>query len=165
MTYRELRMSSPVGQLRLVAADDALVGVYMEEHAREPAIAAGDGRGHPVLAAARDQLTAWFEGGRTRFDLPLHPLGTPFQLAVWRALAEIPFGETRTYGQIARRLGRPSASRAVGAANGRNPISIIVPCHRVIGAGGALTGYAGGVGRKQWLLEHERAVAARGVDR
>jgi methylated-DNA-[protein]-cysteine S-methyltransferase len=150
-------MPSPVGELRLVAAGDALVGVYMEEHARAPRLAADDGRKDPVLSRARDQLAAWFAGERTGFDLPLAPAGTPFQLAVWRLLAEIPYGETRTYGDLARQLGRPSAARAVGAANARNPLSIVVPCHRVVGGGGELTGYAGGLGRKRWLLEHERA--------
>lgn len=158
MTFREMRVASPIGALRLVAGDDALIGVYMEEHARAPAISAGGGRDHPVLQAARDQLAAWFRGERTRFELPIRPAGTPFQLAVWRELGAIPFGETRTYGWIAGRLGHPTACRAVGAANGHNPIAIVVPCHRVIGADGGLTGYAGGVERKRWLLEHERAV-------
>ena len=166
MTCHEILVESPVGTLRLLAEDDALIGLYMEKHAREIVHAAvRDGRGHPVLTAASEQLGAWFAGDRTRFDMPLRPRGTPFQLAVWVALTEIPFGQTRTYGEIAARLGRPSAARAVGAANGRNPISIVVPCHRVIGSSGALTGYAGGVERKRWLLEHERAVLARGTDR
>ncbi|WP_242345497.1 methylated-DNA--[protein]-cysteine S-methyltransferase [Anaeromyxobacter terrae] len=156
MTYRELVMDSPVGRLRLVAESDALVAVYMEDQGA-PELAARDGRGDALLERARRQLAEWFAGERTSFDLPLRPRGTPFQLEVWRALAEIPFGETRTYGEIAARLGRPTAARAVGAANGRNPVSIVVPCHRVIGADGALTGYAGGVERKRWLLEHERA--------
>ncbi len=155
MTYRELVMDSPVGKLRLVAEEDAIVAVYMEDQGG-PELAARDGRGDALLERARRQLAEWFAGERTAFDLPLRPRGTPFQLAVWHALAEIPFGETRTYGEIAARLGRPSAARAVGAANGRNPVSVVVPCHRVIGADGALTGYAGGVERKRWLLEHER---------
>ncbi len=107
------------------------------------------------------RLAAWFAGERTGFDLPLRPRGTPFQRDVWEALREIPYGETRSYGQIAARLRAPSAVRAVGAANGRNPLAIIVPCHRVIGASGALTGYAGGLERKRWLLAHEREVLAR----
>ena len=110
----------------------------------------------PVLASAVEQLAAYFAGELRVFDLPLGAEGTGFQRLVWRALGTIPFGETRTYGAIAHAIGRPSASRAVGAANGRNPISIIVPCHRVIGASGELTGYAGGVEMKQWLLAHER---------
>ena len=112
------------------------------------------------MEEARDQLRAWFAGRRTTFDLPLRPRGTPFQLSVWRALGEIPYGETSSYRELAVAVGQPSAARAVGAANARNPLSIVVPCHRVIGARGELTGYAGGVERKRWLLEHERAVAS-----
>jgi len=108
-----------------------------------------------VLDEAATQLAEYFAGDRQEFELPLGPEGTGFQRLVWRALATIPFGETRTYGEIARAIRRPAASRAVGAANGRNPISIIVPCHRVVGASGALTGYAGGMDAKQWLLGHE----------
>jgi methylated-DNA-[protein]-cysteine S-methyltransferase len=162
MAARERWMESPIGRLRLLAEDGALVGVYMEEHAHAPAAAADVAAGRePVIDEAARQLAAWFAGERTAFDLPLRPRGTPFQLAVWEALREIPYGETRSYGEIAARLGRPAAVRAVGAANGRNPISIVVPCHRVVGAGGALTGYAGGVERKRWLLGHEREVRAR----
>jgi methylated-DNA-[protein]-cysteine S-methyltransferase len=112
-----------------------------------------------VLADARAQLTAYFAGTRVAFDLPLAPLGTPFQQRVWEELLRIPPATTRTYGELAARLGRPHAARAVGTANAKNPISIVVPCHRVIGAGGALTGYAGGLPAKRWLLDHERAVA------
>jgi len=161
MAVREKWMESPVGRLRLVAEDGAVIGLFMEEQGYVPTFAAGDGQGDPVLDEASGQLTAWFAGERDRFDLPLRPRGTPFQLAVWEALREIPFGETRSYGQIASRLGQPRAVRAVGAANGRNPIGIIVPCHRVIGASGALVGYAGGLDRKRWLLGHERDVLAR----
>ena len=165
MTARERWMESPIGGLRLVAEDGALVGLFMEEHARAPARAAAAGEGGPVLDEAARQLAAWFAGERTSFDLPLRPKGTPFQIAVWKALRDIPYGETRSYREIATGLGQPKAVRAVGAANGRNPISIIVPCHRVIGASGALTGYAGGVQRKRWLLGHEREVLARGGQR
>jgi len=112
-----------------------------------------------VLAAAAAQLTEYFAGERQQFDLALAGVGTNFQQLVWRALTTIPYGETWTYGELARAIGRPSASRAVGAANSKNPLGIIVPCHRVIGASGELTGYAGGVAAKQWLLEHERARA------
>jgi methylated-DNA-[protein]-cysteine S-methyltransferase len=137
----------------------------MEEEGGGPVAPAEDGRADPLLARAREQLAAWFAGARTQFDLPLRPEGTPFQLAVWRELQAIPYGETRSYGQIAVRVGQPSASRAVGAANGRNPIAVIVPCHRVIGASGALVGYGGGMERKRWLLDHERTVlAGRGVE-
>jgi methylated-DNA-[protein]-cysteine S-methyltransferase len=110
----------------------------------------------PVIQAATTQLTEYFAGARTEFDLPLEPEGTPFQLQVWEVLRGIPFGETISYGEQARRLGDQRKSRAVGGANGRNPLSIIVPCHRVVGADGRLTGYASGVEIKQWLLEHER---------
>jgi methylated-DNA-[protein]-cysteine S-methyltransferase len=110
-----------------------------------------------VLAQTARQLAEYFAGKRRAFELPLAPRGSGFQERVWRALLKIKFGETRSYGEIARAIGRPSASRAVGAANGRNPIAIIVPCHRVIGANGQLTGYGGGLPIKQWLLEHERA--------
>jgi methylated-DNA-[protein]-cysteine S-methyltransferase len=108
----------------------------------------------------REQLDEYFAGERQEFDVPLKLEGTPFQRGVWRELARIPFGTTITYAELARRIGRPTASRAVGHANGRNPISILVPCHRVVGAGGQLTGYAGGVDKKRWLLERERRVTA-----
>jgi methylated-DNA-[protein]-cysteine S-methyltransferase len=159
MTLRETWTESPVGRLRIVAGDEAIVGLYLPDHARAPALEAGEGRGFPVLEEARTQLAQWFAGVRREFDLPLRPRGTPFQLAVWEALRGIPHGETRTYAEIARLVGRPSAVRAVGAANARNPISIVVPCHRVVGADGSLTGYAGGVDRKRWLLAHEGEAA------
>lgn len=112
----------------------------------------------PLAArAAVEELRAYFAGERFEFGLPLAPKGTPFQQTVWRALCDIPYGTTVSYGAVARSIGRPSASRAVGMANSRNPIGIVVPCHRVIGSGGALTGYAGGLDRKRWLLAHETA--------
>jgi methylated-DNA-[protein]-cysteine S-methyltransferase len=114
-----------------------------------------------VLDRAADQLAEYFAGTRSAFDLALAPRGTEFQRSVWHALCAIPAGETRSYGELAHSLGRPLASRAVGAANGANPISIIVPCHRLIGSTGALTGYAGGLGTKRWLLAHERSHADR----
>ena len=161
MSRRAIDMESPIGSLRVVAEDGALVGVYMEAHAHQPVLDAADGAGDPLLVLTREQLGAWFLGQRRDFDLPLRPRGSPFQLTVWQELMRIPYGETRTYGEIARSLGRPEASRAVGAANGRNPLSIVVPCHRVVGADGSLTGYGGGLKRKRWLLEHERAVVER----
>lgn len=161
MAVRERWTESPLGKLRLAAEDGAVVGLFMEEHGPAPGCATADGQGDPLLDEATRQLAAWFAGERTRFDLPLSPRGTPFQLAVWEALREIPFGETRSYGQIASGLGHPKAVRAVGAANGRNPIAIIVPCHRVIGADGSLVGYGGGMERKRWLLGHEREVLAK----
>ena len=142
---------APFGALTLIAEGDVLVVFYLDG---DPT--AGPPRG--VLATAARQLDAYFAKRRTAFDLPLAAPGTAFQRAVWAALVAIPFGETRSYGDIARAVGRPTASRAVGAANGQNPIGIIVLCHRVIGASGALTGYAGGLERKRWLLAHEGAL-------
>ena len=150
-------MTSPIGPLRLYADADQLVGLYMRD---QPVPAATEQRTE-LLVCAVAQLAEYFAGKRRVFDLPLAPRGTEFQEQVWRALLDIPFGETRSYGEQARSIGRPAASRAVGAANGRNPISIIVPCHRVIGTNGALTGYGGGMPAKRWLLEHEHAYPGR----
>jgi methylated-DNA-[protein]-cysteine S-methyltransferase len=161
MTTRHTIIDSPIGPLTLVAtADDALAGIYLDGHLRRPAlppfaVAEPDG----VLAAARDQLAEWFAGARVAFDLPLVPSATPFGALVRDALLAVPFGSTTTYGALAEAIGAPQAVRAVGSANARNPLSLVVPCHRVVGAGGGLTGYAGGVERKRWLLEHERAPA------
>jgi methylated-DNA-[protein]-cysteine S-methyltransferase len=113
------------------------------------------------LRTIRDQLCAYFAGELCEFDLPIRMAGTPFQRLVWQGLRTIPYGVTISYAELARRVGHPGAARAVGAANGRNPIGIVVPCHRVIGADGTLTGYGGGLDRKQWLLEHEASVLAR----
>ncbi|HEY3356211.1 MAG TPA: methylated-DNA--[protein]-cysteine S-methyltransferase [Polyangia bacterium] len=151
-------MPSPLGALRLVATDAALVGVYLPAQAGVPA---EDVASHPVLDQTARELDEYFRGERRAFTTPLAPHGTPFQLAVWQALAAIPFGEVRSYAALAQAVGRPRAVRAVGAANGRNPLSIIVPCHRVVAAAGALTGYAGGLPAKEWLLAHERRAATR----
>ncbi len=124
--------------------------VRLEQDAGEPTEQDGE-----AAAEVREQLRGYFAGERFEFELPLAPRGTPFQREVWQALREIPCGETATYGEIARQLGRPGASRAVGITNSRNPLAIVVPCHRVIGSSGALTGYASGLERKRWLLEHE----------
>jgi methylated-DNA-[protein]-cysteine S-methyltransferase len=157
MQLVETFYDSPVGRLRLIAQPDALVGVYFEDHKPAPReLAVERVRAHPILDAATAQLAEYFAGARRDFALPLAAQGTAFQRDVWRALRAIPFGATRAYGELAAQLGKPSASRAVGSANGRNPLSIVVPCHRVIGASGALTGYAGGSERKRWLLAHER---------
>jgi methylated-DNA-[protein]-cysteine S-methyltransferase len=153
-------MSSPVGRLLLVAEDGVLTGVFMEQHKRGRAVEPTWAQDHPALRSARAQLEEYFAGIRRRFDLPLAAQGTPFQKKVWAALARIPYGTTMTYQELARAIGFPNASRAVGAANARNPISIIVPCHRVIGSDGSLTGYAGGPERKRWLLEFEQAGTA-----
>jgi methylated-DNA-[protein]-cysteine S-methyltransferase len=143
----------PLGGLRLYAESDELVGVDLPDHVG-PASAE---QPTDVLVLTAAQLAEYFAGKRRVFDLPLGPRGSDFQVGVWRALMRIPYGETCSYGDIARSIGRPDASRAVGAANGRNPIPIIVPCHRVIGANGSLTGYGGGLPVKRWLLDHERA--------
>ena len=155
--YAYKLIDSPVGRLRLVASDKGLAGVWFARSRPERVRPRGDvenGR-HPVLVEAERQLREYFAGRRRSFDLELDFVGTPFQRSVWKALLTIPFGQTRTYGEIAKQVGRPSASRAVGAANGRNPVSIIAPCHRVIGSTGALTGFGGGLDVKEQLLRLE----------
>lgn len=154
---------SPLGPLHLGASDAGLMlVVFGSQLTRDDApgrdvIEAPD---HPVLMHAARELAAYFEGTSTTFSVPLAPRGTPFQLEVWRALGAIPFGERRAYRDIAAAIGRPGAERAVGAANGQNRIAIIIPCHRVIGANGSLTGYAGGLEAKRWLLAHEARTRA-----
>ncbi len=152
---------SPVGRLTLVAGDRGLVAVLWPDDrpGRVPLETVTDTAHHPVLVQTASELDAYFAGRRTVFSVPLDFRGTAFQKAVWAALLTIPFGERRTYGQIADQLGQPTASRAVGAANGRNPISIIAPCHRVVGAQGQLTGFAGGLSAKAFLLDHEAGQA------
>lgn len=154
-------MRTPVGELTLVASADGLRAVLWPQE-REGRVRLGEAAdGGPaaeqVLATARRELEEYFAGTRTEFDVPLDPIGTEFQLRAWQVLRTIPYGRTITYGEQATHLGGPERSRAVGAANGRNPISIIVPCHRVVGSTGKLTGFAGGLGAKAWLLRHERA--------
>ncbi len=151
MTTLMMEIEAPCGPLRLYATADELVAVDLPDRFGAPATP-GTNR---VLERAAQQLAEYFAGKRREFDLPLAPKGTGFQERAWRALLAIPYGETRTYGEQARAIGRPAASRAVGAANGKNPIAIIIPCHRVIGANGTLTGYGGGLPLKRWLLEHE----------
>ena len=145
---------SPVGPLTIVASPTAVVAIHLG--ADVPLAASRPATDHPIIDAAAAQLAAYFAGELTTFDVPLAPEGTEFQQKVWMLLRAIPYGETRTYGQLATKLRRPTASRAVGAANGRNPLGIIVPCHRVIDASGDLTGYAGGLPMKKWLLAHEQ---------
>ena len=150
-------VESPIGRLTLTSDGAALTGLYMGTPAKRPAFGkewVQNGTAGPLPMVVR-QLKEYFAGSRRKFDLPLSMLGTDFQQRVWRALTEIPYGETLSYGQLAKRIGNPSASRAVGLANGRNPIAVIVPCHRVIGADGSLTGFGGGLPRKRWLLAHE----------
>ena len=146
---------SPVGPLLLTSDGTALTRLLFAAEP-DPSWSTDE---CPVLVRAAQQLAEYFRGERTDFDLPLDPAGTPFQLTVWRALRDIPYAGTINYGQLATQVGNPRASRAVGMANGRNPISIVVPCHRVIGADGSLTGYGGGLDRKRTLLDLERRVA------
>jgi methylated-DNA-[protein]-cysteine S-methyltransferase len=162
-TYVSKTMASPVGRLTLVASDAGLAAVLWEndDPKRVPLAIAGEDARHPVLREAERQLNEYFANARTAFSLPLDFQGTDFQKQVWTALLTIPFGETRSYGEIARALGKPGAMRAVGAANGRNPISIIAPCHRVIGADGRLTGFAGGLKAKAHLLALESQPVTR----
>ncbi|MEU3947623.1 methylated-DNA--[protein]-cysteine S-methyltransferase [Streptomyces sp. NPDC029526] len=150
-------IDSPYGPLTLVADHDGvLCGLYMTEQRHRPAEETFGDRDDAPFAEAREQLAAYFAGELKEFTLPLRPHGTPFQRRVWDELRRIPYGETRSYGRLAEALGSPKASRAVGLANGRNPIGIVIPCHRVIGASGSLTGYGGGLERKQRLLDFER---------
>lgn len=153
---RHTVVDSPYGPLTLVATDGVLSGLYMTgQRHRPPEETFGEPDPRPFAAAIR-QLEAYFAGELREFDLPLRLDGTPFQRSVWAQLRRIPYGETRSYGELAENLGKPGASRAVGLANGKNPVGIIVPCHRVIGASGSLTGYGGGLDRKQRLLAFER---------
>jgi methylated-DNA-[protein]-cysteine S-methyltransferase len=148
-------VESPVGPLTMIARDGVLTNVSMHEqrHSSPPPVdAVTDDTWFKDVA---ERLHAYFVGELTSFDIDMNLHGTPFQRSVWSQLCDIPYGETISYGELARRLGNPNASRAVGMANGRNPVAIIVPCHRVIGANGSLTGYGGGLERKTWLLEHE----------
>jgi methylated-DNA-[protein]-cysteine S-methyltransferase len=153
---------SPVGRLTLVGNGDDLVGLYFDDDpyaAKARAAAVKDER---RLRHAVTELEEYFAGARTRFDLSLAPQGTVFQKSVWRELVRIPFGETATYGEIAKSIGQPAASRAIGGANHRNPIAIIIPCHRVIGADGSMTGYGGGLPYKRLLLDLEARVTSSG---
>lgn len=165
------RVDSPIGELSLIGTDDAIVAVLwdteselgagkahnpVERHLGDVDIAELDAGACAVLDRAADQLAEYFAGTRTEFDLPLAPSGTEFQRAAWEALRRIPFGETVSYGRQADLMGDKNKARAVGAANGRNPIPIVVPCHRVVGSDGSLTGFAGGIELKRWLLDHER---------
>jgi len=156
MLYRD-HLDSPIGRLQLFADEDgALVQVNLP-HPRKPMPDPGSSRPDPArLEHARMQFSEYFDGRRFDFDLALRAHGTDFQRQVWQGLAAIGYGRTESYGELARRIGRPRAVRAVGAANGANPLAIVLPCHRVIGADGSLTGYGGGLEAKRWLLAHER---------
>jgi methylated-DNA-[protein]-cysteine S-methyltransferase len=150
---------SPYGPLTLVADDGALCGLYMTGQRHRPPQETFGPRDDTLLADAKEQLAAYFAGELRQFTLTLRLHGTPFQRGVWEQLARIPFGETRSYGELADALGSPKASRAVGLANGKNPVGIIVPCHRVVGSDGSLTGYGGGLDRKRRLLDFEQGTA------
>jgi methylated-DNA-[protein]-cysteine S-methyltransferase len=156
-TLIQRSIDSPLGVLRLIGSDAGLRAVLWPDE-REGRVgfeeAPKDGE-HPILERAAQQLDEYIVGKRTDFDILLDPVGTDFQRSVWIGLQTIPFGETKSYGDLAADLGRPGAARAVGAATGRNPISIIIPCHRLVGASGSLTGFAGGIESKRWLLDHE----------
>lgn len=163
MSYSMKMTDTPVGRLRLAAGERGLIAVLWPDHDPRrvrlgPLVEDQD---HPILIETERQLDAYFAGRLQSFTLPLDFHGTEFQIAVWQALLTIPFGETRSYGEIARQIGKPNACRAVGAANGRNPISIITPCHRLVGSDGSLTGFAGGLAAKQHLLRMERGASAR----
>jgi methylated-DNA-[protein]-cysteine S-methyltransferase len=151
-------MPSPVGELLMTACDEGLTGVYLPGEGLAPAPAWEHDPAR--FAECRRQLDEYFDGNRVTFSLPLAPPGTPFQHEVWKKLVEIEYGTTISYTELAQRVGRPNSQRAVGGANGRNPVCIIVPCHRVVGANGSLTGYSAGIDSKRWLLEFERATAA-----
>ncbi len=154
-------IGSPLGEITLVAHDGVLAGLYFAEHARRPAPPLFGSRADYGFEPAMEQLDEYFRGDRSRFDLPFSRRGSGFQQLVWGLLDRIPYGETRTYGQLAAELGNPGLAREVGWANGRNSLSIIVPCHRVLGADGGLVGYAGGLDRKRALLQLEGAAVAR----
>lgn len=156
VTWR--RVPTPLGELTVVADDDWLTELHLPGD--DGVVPTGAVEGGPTVDRAAAQLAEWFAGERERFDLPLAPVGTAFQRRVWAALVAVPYGRTATYGDIAAAIGQPTATRAVGAANGRNPIPLIIPCHRVIGSNGALVGYSGGggVATKRYLLDVEQGV-------
>lgn len=154
-------IDSPVGQLVVVGDGQFLTGLYLPQHKGWAGPKASWQQADAPFDTVREQLAEYFAGERQQFEVPFKLAGTPFQQRVWQELEKIPFGITITYAELARRIGQPTASRAVGSANGRNPISIIVPCHRVIGGGGKLTGYGGGLEKKEWLLAWERGTTSK----
>ena len=153
-------LEGPLGLTTVVGQDGALAGLYLHDQRHAPPVDRLGERDDATLPALQEQLGAYFAGSLQAFDVELAPLGTPFQVEVWTALRRVPYGTTTTYGALAAAIGRPTAVRAVGAANGRNPYCLVVPCHRVVGADGTLTGYAGGLERKRLLLDLERSTAA-----
>jgi len=154
-------LDSPIGALFLTSNGEAITELFMEKHTGGPKPIGDWRRDDDLFREAADQLRAYFAGELTEFDLPLATAGTQFQQSVWAELRKIPFGSTISYGELARRIGRPNAPRAVGAANGSNPISIIIPCHRLIGSNRNLTGYGGGIERKKFLIEFEAETLAK----
>ena len=156
-TLCHITFESPVGRLHIQGDGEIVTGLYLPDHKGWTGPAASSCVSQAAFRDVREQLAEYFAGERQEFNVPIRLEGTPFQRTVWQELERIPFGRTITYAELACRIGNPSASRAVGAANGKNPISIIVPCHRVIGVAGALTGYGGGLANKEWLLEWERS--------
>ncbi|HEY2148470.1 MAG TPA: methylated-DNA--[protein]-cysteine S-methyltransferase [Pirellulales bacterium] len=152
-------IDSPLGRIMVLGDGEFVTGLYMPDHKGRPGLDASWQLAEEPFAAIREQLAEYFAARRQEFSVPLKLAGTPFQRRVWQELLQIPFGSTISYAELARRIGQPTATRAVGNANGRNPVSILVPCHRVIGANGQLTGYGGGIDRKQWLIEWERRPA------
>jgi len=162
--FARARITAPFGELTVVASDAGVRYVMFENDAHPKSFAnmtIVDDASHHVASFAVQQLNEYIAGDRVDFDVPLDLVGTEFQVQAWRALADIPFGSTATYAQQAASIGRPTATRAIGAANGRNPVVVVLPCHRVIGADGSLTGFGGGLPVKKWLLEHETAVLSR----
>jgi methylated-DNA-[protein]-cysteine S-methyltransferase len=162
------RISTSLGTMVIASDGEAMTGAWFDGQRHQPPVDASwqERRGLAILRQAETELAEYFAGGRTTFSLPLSPAGTPFQRDVWRAIAGVPYGETIAYRDLAARIGRPGSIRAAGAATGRNPLSIVIPCHRIVGADGALTGYAGGIERKRTLLSLERrAGVAPGVRR
>lgn len=168
-TTASIAVDSPVGVLTVIASEFGIRAVLWPDDSPKRVPSAANGGSSPtpaqreLLAAAQGQLEEYFAGTRTTFDVPLDPVGTDFQQQAWAALRTIPFGETVSYGEQAERMGDKNKARAVGAANGRNPISIIVPCHRVVGSNGSLTGFAGGLDLKRFLLDHERRTSGHAL--
>ena len=154
-------VDGPLGPMTVVGEDGRLAGLYLDDWRHLPASARLGERDDSTLPAVQEQLAAYLAGQLRDFDVELAPGGTPFQAQVWAALRRVPYGTTTTYGALAAQIGRPAAVRAVGAANGRNPVGIVVPCHRVVGADGSLTGYAGGLDRKRFLLDLERGATGQ----
>ena len=162
--FSRARVTAPFGELTIVASDAGLRYVMFDNDAHPKpvnALAVADDEDHPIVALTSAQLAEYFNGTRSEFDIPLDLVGTEFQVAAWKSLASVPFGTTASYAKQAASIGRPTATRAIGAANGRNPVVIVLPCHRIVGADGSLTGFGGGLRTKQWLLQHEQKVVAR----